>query len=193
MLWVLVIIGGIISIFISNSKTRQAESNAVSRCKNSDFFSEVQNYLSNDFLVHCESGIREYTRYNYDRYDKLRHEKNKPESRFKPTYCSYGIEIYSSYIRDHSVVFCVPAFDFQEHGYNNLNINQMRALTEALRESNSIWGKYEFCNNRKYNGTVNHIVLYLNDCYVKSIVDDEVEKLEKQTSKYSYTCNKTPF
>ena len=191
MLLVLVIIGGLTLIFISNQKVKQAESNAINRCKNSDFFSEVQNYLANDFLIHYEGWIRDYVRYDYDRYDKSRHEKNNPESRFKPTYCSYGIEIHSSCIRVFGFIGGRPVFDFQEHGYNNLDINQMRALTEALRKSNNIWGEYEFRSSLKYSGTIDHAILRLNECYIKSIVDDEVKKLVRQPSKYSY--KKTPF
>lgn len=191
MLWVFVIIGGIILVCISNPKSKQAESTAVNRCKNSDFFSEVQNYLANDFLIHYEGWIRDYVRYDYDRYDKSRHEKNSPESRFKPSYCSYGIEIHSFRIQLFGFIGGRPVFDFQEHGYNNLDINQMRTLVEALRSSNNIWGNYKFRSSKKYSATNDHVILYLNECYVKSIVDDEVKKLVRQPSKYSY--KKAPF
>ena len=67
----------------------------------------------------------------------------------------------------------------------------MRALVEALRASNNIWGNYKFRSSKKYSATNDHVILYLNECYVKSIVDDDVKKLVRQPSKYSY--KKAPF
>ena len=184
-LWLLIIIFIAILFFISNEKTKQSKANAVSRCKKSEFFRDIQNYLD-ACLVQNKRYIQEDVKRHYDWYEKDLHLRNDHTSQFEyqTTYC---ICIYTTYITSPAGC-CSSGFEFNKQGYTNLNKDQMIALASALCETNNVWKQWSLDRD---GYTAWRVFLYLDEQYVQSIVASEVKKLRQEPSRYSY--NKTPF
>lgn len=186
MLWLLIIILIAIWLFLSNKETEQRKADAVSRCKKSEFFRDVQNYLD-ACLVQNKRYIQGDVKKYYDWYEKDRHLKNDHTSQFEYQPTKYCVCIYATYITSPSGC-CGSRFEFNKQGYTDLNKDQMIALATALCETNKVWKQWYLDS---YRSTAWRVFLYLDEQYVQSIVDSEVKKLRQGPSKYSY--NKTPF
>ena len=186
MLWLLIIIFIATLLFISNKKTEQCEADAVLRCKKSEFFRDVQNYLD-ACLVQNKQYIQDDVKKHYDWYEKDRHLKNDHTSQFEYQTTKYCICIYTTYITSPSDC-CDSRFEFNKQGYTNLNTDQMIALAKALCETNNVWKQWKLDRD---GYTAWRVFLYLDEQYVQSIVASEVKKLRQQPSKYGYA--KTPF
>lgn len=184
MLWLLIIIFIATLLFISNKKTEQCEADAVSRCKKSEFFRDVQNYLD-ACLVQNKQYIQDDVKKHYDWYEKDRHLKNDHTSHFEYQSPKYCVCIYNTYIISPDGR---SRFEFNKQGYTDLNDDQMAVLAKALCETNNVWKQWKLDRD---GYTAWRVFLYLDEQYVQSIVASEVKKLRQQPSKYGYA--KTPF